>query len=129
MSIQGSAMMYVTAATLPSGLLGRCDQRFDHFPGALEERGLDDHLVEAGRMGAAEALGVCVIGVAEDRNVRIAVSDVVRIDPRDVGDHEVGWVDPVRRREPVLGKHRLELAADEEVDPTQQDRRHACGRP
>jgi hypothetical protein len=29
----------------------------------------------------------------------------------------------------VLGKHRLELAADEEVDPTQQDRRHACGRP
>jgi hypothetical protein len=29
----------------------------------------------------------------------------------------------------VLGKHRLQLAADEEVDPTQQDRRHAYARP
>jgi hypothetical protein len=29
----------------------------------------------------------------------------------------------------VLGKNRLQLAADKEVDPTQQDRRHACGRP
>jgi hypothetical protein len=29
----------------------------------------------------------------------------------------------------VLGQHGLELAANEEVDPTQQDRRHAWGRP
>src|ERR1700755_250336 len=50
MSIQGSAMMYVTAPTLPSGLLGRREQRVHDFPGALEEGGLDDHLVEPGRM-------------------------------------------------------------------------------
>src|SRR3954468_271799 len=81
MSMQGSAMMYVTAATLPSGLLGRCDQPVDHFPGALEERGLDDHLVESGGVRAAEPLGVGVVGVAQDRDVRIVLHDVVRIDP------------------------------------------------
>src|SRR6185312_8494066 len=45
MSIQGSAMMYVTTETLPSRLLGSCDQPFDHFPGPIEERRLDDHLI------------------------------------------------------------------------------------
>src|SRR5512146_1572866 len=120
MSIQGSAMMYVTGATLPSRLLGRCDQPEDHLAGALEEGGLDDHLVEPGRVRASEPLGVRVVRVAEDRDVRVVVHDVVRIDPRNVGDHEVRSIDAVRRREPVLGKHRLQLAADEEVDPTQQ---------
>src|SRR5215469_4559622 len=57
MSIQGSEMMYVTAPTLPSGLLGRRDQALDHVPGALEQRGLDDHLVETGGVGTAEPLG------------------------------------------------------------------------
>jgi hypothetical protein len=28
----------------------------------------------------------------------------------------------------VRGKESLELPSDEEVDPTQQDRRHACAR-
>ena len=129
MSIQGSAMMYVTAATLPSALLGRCDQPVDHFPGSLEKCRLDDHLVEARGMGPAQPRGVGVVGVAEDRDVRVAVRNVVRIDPCNVRDHEVGRIDALRRREPVLGKHRLQLAADEEVDPTQQDRRHACARP
>src|SRR6476661_1787658 len=68
MSIQGSAMMYVTAATLPSRLLGRSDQPVDHFAGALEECGLDDHLVETGRMRPPEACGVGVIRVPEDRD-------------------------------------------------------------
>src|SRR3954462_7772551 len=58
MSMQGSAMMYVTASTLPSGLLGRRDEPVDHFPGALEERRPDDHLVESGGVCAAEPLGV-----------------------------------------------------------------------
>ena len=129
MSIQGSAMMYVTGATLPSPLLGRRDQPVDHLPGALEQRRLDDHLVEAGCVRPAEPCGVRVIRVPEDRDVRIVVRDVVRIDPGNVRDHEVGGIDSVRRREAVLRKHRLQLAADEEVDPTQQDRRHACGRP
>ena len=129
MSIQGSAMMYVTAATLPSRLLRRCDQPVDHLAGALEERGLDDHLVETGGVRPTEACSVRVIRVAEDRDVRVVVRNIVRVDSRNVGDHEIGRIDRVRRRESVLGKHRLQLAADEEVDPTQQDRRHACGRP
>src|SRR5690242_14915810 len=62
MSIQGSAMMYVTAATLPSGLLGRRDKPVDDFPRTLEQGRLDDHLVEAGGVGAAQPLGVGVIG-------------------------------------------------------------------
>src|SRR6476469_9784303 len=62
MSMQGSAMMYVTAATLPSGLLGRRDQRVDHFPGSLEKCRLDDHLVEARGMGPAQPRGVGVVG-------------------------------------------------------------------
>ena len=86
-------------------------------------------LVEPGSVRAAQPGGVRVIRVAQDRHVRVVVRDVVRVDPRDVGDHEVGRVDRVRGREPMLRKQRLELAADEEVDPTQQDRRHACGRP
>ena len=125
MSIQGSAMMYVTTTTLPSRLLARRDQRFDHFPGALEERRLDDHLVETGRVRAPEPGGVGVIRVAEDRNVREVVGDVVRVDPRNVGDHEVGWLDPVRRLEAMLRQKRLELPPDEEVDPAQEDRCHA----
>ena len=129
MSIQGSAMMYVTTETLPSRLLGRCDQPFDHFPGPIEERRLDDHLIETGRVRPAEPGGVGVIRVAEDRDVWVIVRNVVRVDPSNVGDHEVRRIDRVRRHEAMLGKHRLQLAADVEVDPTQQDRRHACGRP
>src|SRR3954470_3841477 len=73
MSMQGSAMMYVTAATLPSQLLGRCDQPADHFAGALEQRRLDDHLVEAGCVGPSEACGVRVIRVAEDGNIGVGI--------------------------------------------------------
>jgi hypothetical protein len=29
----------------------------------------------------------------------------------------------------MLRQERLELSPDEEIDPTQQDRRHACARP
>src|SRR5205807_1055067 len=51
----------------------------------------------------AKPLGVRVIRVAEDRDVRVVVRNIVRVDPRNVGDHEVGRIDPVRRREPMLG--------------------------
>ncbi len=53
------------------------------------------------------------------------LGDVVRVDPCNVRDHEIGRLDTVRRLEAMLGSERLELASDEEVDPTQQDRRHA----
>src|SRR3954467_5167053 len=106
MSIQGSAMMYVTAATLPSRLLSRCDQPVDPSPRALEERGLDDPLVEPSGVRAAEPVGIEVIGVAEDRDVRVVLGDLVGVDPRDVRDQEIGRIDRVRRREAMLGKHR-----------------------
>ena len=54
-----------------------------------------------------------------------AVRDVVRIDPRDVGDHEIGRLDAVGGLEAMLREERLELAPEEEVDPCEQDRSHA----
>src|SRR3954465_10346174 len=45
MSMQGSEMMYVTRATLATGLPGGRQLR-DKLPGALDERGLDGYLAE-----------------------------------------------------------------------------------
>ena len=81
-------------------------------------------MIESGRMGAAQSLGVRVVRETENRHVRIAVRDVGRVDAGDVRDHEIRRVDSLRGLEAVLGEQGLELAADEEVDPTQQDRRH-----
>ena len=91
----------------------------------LEERGFRDDLVEPCGVSAAQSLRVRVVRVPEDRHVGVVVRDVVGIDPRDVGDHKIGWLDPVRRLEAMLRQERLELAPDEEVDPAQEDRRHA----
>ena len=120
MSMHGSAMMYVTG-----GLLYRRKQTIDQLAGALEERRLRDHLVEAGSVRAAQPGGVRVVRVAEDRDVRVGLGDVRSVDARDVRDHEIGRLDTVCRHESVLRQNPLELATDEEVDPTQQDRRHA----
>ena len=120
MSIHGSAMMYVIG-----GLLYRREQRIDQFVGPLEERRFRHDLVEAGTVRAPQSLGVGVVRVAENRHIGIVVGDVVRVDPRDVRDHEIGWLDPVRRLEAMLRQERLELAPDEEVDPAEEDRRHA----
>ena len=62
---------------------------------------------------------------AENRHVRIRVRDVVGVDASDVRDHEIGWLDSVRGLEAMLRKSSFELAPDEEIDPTQQDRCHA----
>ena len=75
-------------------------------------------------MRAAQSLGVRVIGEAENRDLRVTVRDVGRIDARDVRDHEIGTIDAFGRLEAVLGQQGLELAADEQFDPTKQDRRH-----
>lgn len=92
---------------------------------SFEERGFRDDLVEPGGMSAPQSLGVGVIRVAEDRHVGVVVRHVVRIDARNVGDHEIGWPDPVCCLEAMLRQDRLELAPNEEVDPAQEDRRHA----
>ena len=75
-------------------------------------------------MCAAQTGGVGVVRVAENRHVRIALCDIVRVDARDVSDHEIWWFDSVRGLETVLRQHGLELSPDEEVDPAQQDRCH-----
>ena len=91
----------------------------------FEQRRFRDDLIESRRMGAPQSLRVGVVRVAEDRHVGVAVSHVVCVDSRDVGNHEVRWLDPIRRLEAMLRQERLELAPDEEVDPAQEDRRHA----
>ena len=119
MSIQGSAMMYVTVA-----LLYRRKQTVDQLTGAFEERGFRDDLVESCGMSASQSGRVGVVRVPENRHVGIGVRDVDRIDSRDVCDHEIGGLDSVRGHEAMLAQDPLELASNEEVDPTQQDRRH-----
>ena len=91
----------------------------------LKERRFRHDAVEPGRMGSAEPVGVGVIREADDRHIQIGVGDIVGIDARDIGNHEVGRLDPVRCFEPMLREERLEFASEEHLDPTQEDRRHA----
>ena len=121
--MHGSAMMYVTRSSLTNGSGGSC-QFLDELAGALDEGGLCNNLVEAGGVRGSQAGRISVVRVSEDRNVRIRVGDFVGIDPRDVGDHEIGALSALDRDEVVLRQERLELAPEEEVDPTEQDRGH-----
>ena len=93
--------------------------------GTLEQRRFDHHTVETGRVCAAEPGRVRMVREAENRDFGKPVGNVVRIDPRDVGDHEIGRFDTVGGLEAVVGKERLKLAPEEEVDPCEQDRSHA----
>src|SRR3954452_1505496 len=126
MSMQGSAMMYVTGGdqcnqTQPSGR-----QLFDDLLRALVERRFRHHLIEAGGVCAAQAVRVGVVREAQDRDLRIGVGDLVRVDPRDVRDHTVGRVDALDGDQVMAGEQPLELPTEEEVDAHQQDRRHAA---
>src|SRR3954464_15557216 len=75
MSIQGSAMMYVTRATLAKRSPRR-RQLLDQLACAFDERRFDDYLVEAGRVRGTESGRVGVIRVAQDRDVRVGVGDL-----------------------------------------------------
>ena len=75
-------------------------------------------------MRPAQARGVLVVRKAEDRDIGIRICDLVRIGSPDVGDHKVGGVDRVARDQMMPLKARFQLAADEEVDAFEQDRRH-----
>src|SRR5713101_1206859 len=96
MSIQGSAMMYVTEPTLAKRS-ARTRQLRDEVAAPLDQRGLHDHLVEP----------VGVVRVAEDRHVGIRVGDLLGIDPCDVDDHEVRRIGVIDRDETMLGQERL----------------------
>ena len=120
MSMQGSAMMYVTRPYSTDEASSSSDQ----YRSPLDERRFGNDLVEAGGVRGPQSGRVGVVREADDRDVRIGVGDLVRVDPRDVRDHELGLVDGVGGDEVVPGQERLELATEEEVDPRQQDRRH-----
>jgi hypothetical protein len=67
-----------------------------------------------------------VVREAEDRDLGIGVRDLIRVDPADVRDHEIGRVDAVNRDEVVARQKTLELPVKEEVDPREQDRGHVA---
>src|SRR5258706_10943285 len=123
MSMQGSAMMYVTRPTLAKRF-PRGRQLLDELAGTLDERRLHDNLVEPGGVTRAQAGGIGVVRVAEDRHVGVCVGHLLGIHPGDVDDHEVGGIGVIDRYQAMLRQKRLELAAEKEIDPTQQDRRH-----
>src|SRR4026209_3693 len=72
MSMQGSAMMYVTGAQSTDGN-GSARQLFDQRFGPLVERRFRAARVEAGRVRAAQAVDVRVVREAENRDVRVGV--------------------------------------------------------
>jgi len=107
------------------GLLYRREQGIDHLMRPLEKRRFHHHTVETRRMRATKPGSVRMVGEPENRHFGEAVRDIVRIDPRDIYDHEVGRFDAVGGLETMLREERLELAPEEEVDPCEQDRSHA----
>ena len=60
------------------------NQLVDELRRALGQRGSRDDLVEARFVRRAETGSVCVVRVAEDRDVRPGVRNLVRVDPREV---------------------------------------------
>src|SRR5262245_54537562 len=123
MSMQGSAMMYVTGAQSTEGC-GSGREVLDEVFRALVEGGFGYDLVEPRLVCTAQALGVGVVREAEQRHVRVGVRDLVRVDPRHVRDHAVGRVDAVGGRQVMSREKAFQLSPEEEVDPYQQDRRH-----
>ena len=54
----------------------------------------------------------------------IRVRDLLRLDARHVRENELGVLRMVGRDETMARQQRLELPPHEQIDPTQQDRRH-----
>src|SRR5262249_16429854 len=133
MSIQGSAMMYVTALTVdscperalrePSVFRRSCELRHEILE-PLGERRFREYLVEACGVRGAETGRVGVIREADDRDVGIRVRDLLRIDARHVRDDEVGTLRVIDCDETMSRQERLELPPHEQIDPTEQDRGH-----
>src|SRR5688500_7406755 len=94
MSMHGSAITYVIDASLY-----RRQKASDHLLRTLEQRRLHHHLVEACGVPAAQPFGVLVVREAEQRDVGVRVGHIVRVDPADVRDHEIGRVDSFSRDE------------------------------
>src|SRR6185437_6338690 len=120
----GDDVRHSGAQSSQTGRSGR--QLLDDLLRPLVQGRLGHHLVEARGMRTPQSLGVRVVREAEDRYIGPGVCDLVRVDAGDVRDHAVGRVDVVDRDQVVAGEKPLQLPAEEEVDPHQQDRRHAA---
>ena len=93
MSMQGSAMMYVTG-----GLLYRREQLLDHLASrAPASADFASTWSKPAACARAQPGRVGVVREADDRDVRVRVGDLVRLDPGDVRDHELGLGDRVGR--------------------------------
>src|ERR671932_316077 len=75
MSMQGSAMMYVTARQ-SSRTAGSGSQLVDERLRALAEGRFGDDLVEAGRVRATQTFRVGVVREPEERHVRVRIGDL-----------------------------------------------------
>ena len=102
----------------------RCGQLGDDLGHSLDQRGLHDHLVEAGRVRTLEPRLVGVIREAEDRNVGPGVHDFLGLDASDVHDHEIRRMDAVGRDQAMPVQQGFELPPEEQIDPCEQDGRH-----
>src|SRR5215210_2896747 len=113
MSMHGSPMMYVIAASLVGGRTlppALRDELLHDLRSPLGEGGADDDTVEPGRLRRPKSGRVRVVRIAEDRDLRIRLGDLLRVDPRNVDDHEVGGIDAVGRHDPVArAQERVEL--------------------
>ena len=72
-----------------------------------------------------------MVRVAEDRRVGIGLDNFLRLDAADVGDDEVRPVCAVGGNDMMARQDSLELRAEVEIDPDEQDRRHGrdCNTP
>lgn len=75
-------------------------------------------------MGPAKPRSVLVAAETDDRNLWKRVRHLLRIDPGNVRDHEIRWIDAVLGDEMMARQEALELAPKEDVDSRQQNRRH-----
>lgn len=76
-------------------------------------------------MRPAEPVGIGVVAVAEHGHAGVRGHDGGRIDPRDVGYHQVGG--GARDGGQLMpAQEALEPSAEEEVDPLEYDRRHGA---
>jgi hypothetical protein len=86
------------------GLLYWRRQLLDELSRPFLERALDDHLIEACGMRAAQSGCVGVPTEAEDGDVGVSVRNLVGVDARDVRDHEIRPVGAVSGDQVMVGE-------------------------
>ena len=95
----------------------RCDPPFEEWEKHVEYEC-------PARLSEAETRAIEKVGRATFASLECR--DFARVDTGDVHDHEVGRIDALGRNEPVRPtERRIELAAEEEIDPGNKDRCHA----